>query len=249
MIGLLTALRGHTIQWSGMADAQPPGSSYIVQQVVNDINYEQAWRDAPPDFKEAAAKLGLHVWKEDHHSTAVPHDSEYSSIDTPYDPDFRSRAYIPDMAACVDDYVDEVIERLGIQYAPFIRWLANLLKRPMDEELIRNRSLLLARVSGYLVADENGKEKSNALARIHALLHSIPRFASENGYSSMRASALACGVSPEWMRRTRDKCCDLLEIPIPAHGQKSKEAKMKYKHNAHTNHWRSKKFVAPTKKI
>jgi hypothetical protein len=232
-----------------MGDTQPAGASYIVRQVVNDIDYEQAWKDAPEEFKEAAAKLGLHVYKEDHKSTAVPYDSEYSSTDTPYNPDFASRAYVPDMASCVDDYVDEVIENIGIKFAPFVRFIANLLKRPMEQELIRNRSHLLARVSAYLVADENGKEKSNALARIHALLHSIPRFASENGYSSMRASAIACGVSPEWMRRSRDKCCDLLEIPVPAHGQKSKEAKMKYKRNAHTNHWRSKKFVAPTKKI
>jgi hypothetical protein len=149
-------------------------------------------------------------------------------------------SYTPNMAALVDDYVDEVIEKYGCKHAPFIRAVASDLKVPMEVELVRNRSHLLARVCGVLISNEKG----NNLASIHALLHTVPRMAGASGFPSLRASARKCNVSPEWLRKTRDKWCDLLGIEAPVNGTKSHEAKTKYQKNAITNHWRNQLYKA-----
>lgn len=201
--------------------------SYKDRQSQHDREYTAAWESAPLEFKREAAMRGIHCDVPDQTGMALE-----------YNDNFATSAHTPDMADAVDQYVDHVIEKLGNQHALLIRTIANELKKPMETELIRSRANLLGRVSCYLVQDEKG----NLKARVHALLHSIPRLAAENGFPSMRASAKVCGVSPEWLRRKRDSWCDLLELERPANGTKSDEAKLKYRSNALSNHWRNQTF-------
>jgi hypothetical protein len=200
---------------------------YTDRQSEHDREYAAAWESAPSEFKRAAAELGLE-----------PDPADSSGMALEYNDQYAQTTVIPNMADTLDQFVDMVIEKFGGQHATFIRAVANELKKPMEAELVRNRANLLGRVSCYLVQDEKG----NLKARVHALLHSIPRLAAENGFPSMRSSAKVCGVSPEWLRRKRDSWCDLLEIARPANGCKSEEAKLKYRANALTNHWRNQTY-------
>lgn len=221
-----------------MSEARINGdSTYKDRQAQHDREYAAAWEGAPSDFKKQAALMGLEPEVADPEGMAMEYNDNYSVS-----------AHIPDMAGAIDQEVDRIIEELGnkyhwtleqrTQYAIIIKETVSWLKKPMAEELIRNRANLLGRVSCYLVQDEKG----NLRARVHALLHSIPRLAAENGFPSMRSSAKVCGVSPEWLRRKRDSWCDLLEIERPANGTKSEEAKFKYRANALNNHWRNQLF-------
>lgn len=211
--------------------------SYTDRQTEHDREYAAAWENAPSEFKKSAALLGLQPEIPDTDGMAMEYNDNYSTA-----------AHIPDMARAVDDFVDQIVEELGNRYnwtieqrranAVIIKETISWLRKPMEDELTRNRANLLGRVSCYLVQDEKG----NLKARVHALLHSIPRLAEENGFPSMRSSAKVCGVSPEWLRRKRDSWCDLLEIKRPASGTKSEEARLKYRHNALNNHWRNQTF-------
>lgn len=213
--------------------------SYTDRQAKHEREYAAAWENAPLEFKTEAAMHGLHPDVPDPEGMAMEYNDNYSVS-----------AHTPDMAQAVDSFMDQIIEELGNKYhwsveqrnayAVIIKETISWLKRPMEEELIRNRANLLGRVSCYLVQDEKG----NLKARVHALLHSIPRLAAENGFPSMRSSAKVCGVSPEWLRRKRDSWCDLLEIERPANGCKSEEAKLKYRANALNNHWRNQTYKA-----
>lgn len=201
--------------------------SYTDRQTQHDKEYAVAWENAPLEFKKNAAMLGLH-----------PDIPETSGMAMEYNDNYSATAHSPDMADSLDAFVDCLIEKFGGQHAGFIRAIANELKKPMEDELVRNQASLLNRVAGFLIQDEKG----NLRARVHALLHSIPRMAAENGFPSMRASAKSCGVSPEWLRRKRDNCCDLFSIKRPANGTKSEEAKLKYRANALSNHWRNQTY-------
>lgn len=208
----------------------PPGpsnSSYTDRQTLHDREYAAAWESAPLEWRQQAALAGLHC--------EIP-DSNGMALE--FNDNFASSSHTPDMAETLDQYVDKVIEKFGSEHETLIRSIYEELKKPMEEELIRSRANLLGRVSCYLVQDEKG----NLRARVHALLHSIPRLAAENGFPSMRASAKVCGVSPEWLRRKRDSWCDLLELERPADGTKSDEARLKYKANALSNHWRNQAY-------
>lgn len=202
-------------------------TSYKDRQALRDREYAAAWESAPPEFKRKAAAQGLHPETPDTEGMAMEYNDNYSA-----------GAHIPNMADALDQYVDVVIEKFGVKHARFIRAVYLELRKPMDEEVVRNRANLLARVAMFLVQDEKG----NLRARVHALLHSIPRLPVENGFPSMRASAKVCGVSPEWLRRKRDSWCDVLEIARPANGTKSEEAKLKYRANALKNHWRNQLY-------
>jgi hypothetical protein len=228
------ALNGHAVP-DGNLDEDP--GCYTDRQCEHDREYAAAWEDAPPEFRRAAELLGIE-----------PEPSDHSGMAMEYNDEFAQSATIPNMADVLDQFVDEIIEVLGqkynwtpeqrIFYAALIHEIYSWLRKPMEDELVRNRANLLGRVSCYLVQDEKG----NLKARVHALLHSIPRLAAENGFPSMRSSAKVCGVSPEWLRRKRDSWCDLLEIARPANGTKSEEAKQKYRENALTNHWRKQTY-------
>lgn len=205
--------------------------SYNDRQAQHDREYTAAWETASNDFKHQAAMLGLHCEIPDPNGMAMEYNDNYASS-----------SHTPNMADTLDEHVDIVVEKFGTENAALVHAIADELKKPMEAELIRSRANLLGRVSCYLVQDEKG----NLKARVHALLHSIPRLAAENGFPSMRASAKVCGVSPEWLRRKRDSWCDLLEVERPANGTKSEEAKLKYRANALNNHWRNQTYKGET---
>jgi len=179
------------------------------------------------EFRREAALKGLH-----------PDVPSTEGMAMEYSDNYASSSYLMDMADQLDQYVEELIEKYGSQYEPFIRALYEDFRKPMEAEQNRVRSNTLFRIVLWLIHDEKG----NLKARLHALLHSVPRLAVESGYPSMRSSAKTCGVSPEWLRRKRDSLCDLLELERPTGGIKSEEAKIKYRHNALRNHWRTQKF-------
>ncbi len=223
-----------------------PDENYKDRQAQRNREYEDAWKNAPKSFLKKAALAGLHVDTEQYEGTT----SECTDNEDSFTPDqanlmpglYDTAAYTPDMAKLIDDYVDEVIEKYGCKHAVFIRAIATDLKKPMELELIKNRSNLLARVCGELISNERG----NNTASIHALLHTIPRMAGSSGFPSLRSSATKCAVSPEWLRKQRDRWCQLLDIAAPISGTKSAAAKAKYKANALSdNHWRRAKYRAP----
>jgi hypothetical protein len=209
--------------------------SYIERQQQHNREYMEAWENAPEEFRKEAALRGLNPELEDPEALDVKE----------FNDNYLCTAIIPDMAATLDQYVDCVIEKHGIQYAVLIRNVFEDLKIPMNEEITKERANLLGRIAGYLIYME--REKGNMLSRLHALLHAVPRFAQEAGFSSMRASAKACSVSPEWLRRKRDEWCAVLGVDPPSDGVKSDEAKQKYKKNATDNHWRKQKYSVKRK--
>jgi len=209
-------------------------TAYCELQEVRDSEYERAWAAAPQSFKDRAASVGLEAEPEARTGMVLPYDENMSRVHHPgHTPSF----YIPDMADTIDTHIDRLVERHGIENEKLIRAVAEDLKMPMQIEIEKNRSLMLGRVVMYLIKSES----NNLLARCHGLMHAIPRLAVISGFGSMRKSAKACGVSCEWLRRTRDMWCDRLGIPIPVDGRKTDEAREKYKLNGLTNHWRRQK--------
>lgn len=206
-----------------------------------DSRYRKGWENAPPSFKRAAAALGLEPDVEGNANIGVmEYDEGKSSVQSPgHTPSF----YIPSMEDTIDTHVDRLIEKYGVQHKAMIMDIAADLQVPMQREIECNRALMLGRVAMYLVKSET----NNIMARVHALLHAIPRLAAINGFGSMRESARACGVSCEWIRRVRNLWCEHLQIPVPEEGTKSIAAKQKYAHNANHNHWRDQ--VVPQPKL
>lgn len=214
--------------------------SYTDRQTKHDREYAAAWENAPLEFKKSAALMGLH-----------PDVPENEGMAMEYDDNYASSAHMPNMAKAIDDFVDRIVEELSAIYnwtmeqrdfySIIIKFAVEWVQKPMQQELEHSQANLLNRVAAFLIADEKG----NLRARVHAMVHSIPRMATENGFPSMRASAKSCGVSPEWLRRKRDSCCDLFSIKRPANGTKSDEAKIKYRINALGNHWRNQRYKAP----
>ena len=202
------------------------GSRYEYQQDKMDREYDAEWAKAPKSFLKKAAALGI-----------KPH-TEKPSRSMPVEEAMETVSYTPDMADTIDTQVDLLIEKYGNE--ELIRKVVNDLKAPMEMEIVKNRALLLGRVAGFLIKSET----SNIQARAHQLLHAIPLLAEINGYKTMRESARACGVSPEWIVRGRNQWCEALGIPIPQTGKKSAGAIAKYRNNAIVNHWRKKKFGA-----
>lgn len=149
----------------------------------------------------------------------------------------------PNMADDLDTQIDILLEKYGAHHEEVIRAVVKDLKAPMELEIERSRALMLGRVACYLVKSEH----KNVLARVHQLLHAIPRLAMINGFRSMRASARICGVSAQWIKIGRDNWCEVLGIPIPHESQKTEQAKGKYRANANSNHWRAQRVSAKTK--
>lgn len=197
-------------------------SSYVVRQTVRDSEYKQAWDKAPETFKQAAARRGIKPLIENP-SGAMEFDDNH-----------RTASYKTDMADVIDTFVDCLVEKHGVFNEEVVRSVAADLKKPMDLEIERNRALSLGRMLFFLARSET----RNLKASVYAAMHAIPRLAGANGMSSMRQSARECGVSAEWMRRSRDEVCKILEIPIPEEGRKSLDARIKYAKNGNLNHWR-----------
>lgn len=209
-------------------------SDYSDAQDAKDADYERAWADAPPAFRARAAKLGIKAETEARGGVVLQYDENLSRVSNPgHTPSF----YVPDMAETLDTHVDRLIEKHGCQHELLIRAVVEDLKVPMQKEIEANRASMLARVVMYLIKSES----NNILARCHQLMHAIPRLAVISGYPSMRKSAKACGVSCEWVRRGRDKACEMLGLPIPVDGRKSDQARERYAKNGRENHWRNQK--------
>lgn len=205
--------------------------NYQDTQDLRDAEAKAAWDAAPEAFKRKAALMGIGFEAEGVPGMAMEYDETKSRVNAPnHAPSF----FTPDMADSLDTVVDELIEKYGSQNAELIRSVAEDLKKPMNDEIEKSGALMLGRIAMYMVKSET----NNIYARSHALLHAIPRLAAKNGYASMRQSAKACGVSPEWMRRTRDWWVNALGIKAPVEGVKSDEAKERYRQNGLQNHWR-----------
>jgi hypothetical protein len=197
-------------------------NSYTISQTVKDAQYKQFWDNAPPEFLEEARKAGI----------GPQVDGISSAME--YDDNHEATSVNVQMPSEIDTFIDHLIERHGIENAAVVRAVADDLKRIMDIEIERNRALSLGRMLFYLVKSET----RNIKASLYAAMHSIPRLAAANGMLSMRDSARACGVSPEWIRRSRDEICNILQIPIPSESTKSVDARAKYAMNGRSNHWR-----------
>lgn len=186
----------------------------------------QAWSEAPESFKKKAEAAGL-----------KPHiDEESHAVN--YEEDWSSGSYTPDMAEEIDTFIDMLVERHPGNEA-LVRSIAACMMEPMKAEADKQAALATARIACYLVKTEKGY----LLARVHALLHAIPRLALVNGLSSMRHSARECGLSVEWVRRSRNQWCDILGIKAPLEGTKPEECCKKLKQAALTRHWRNQKFI------
>ncbi len=231
-----------------------PPDDYSERQFVNDRSYKKAWENAPEEFKKAAALQGLHPEVEERDGEALEYDPTRKDNPIVHEEDrFGTGSYTPDMAEILDTHIDMIVEEHadffagngidGLVLAKFIRLIADRLERPIQTDLLRAQGLMLGRAISYLISDENG----NILSRIHAVMHALPRLSSINGFPSMRSSAKKCGVSPEWLRRSRDRACEYLGIDPPEEGVKSDAAKEKYRSNSLSNHWRSQKFKTKPK--
>lgn len=207
----------------------------IEKQDSRNAEHKRAWDQAPARFKKKAAEEGVIFEAPNYNGHALEYDETLSRVHAPgHTPSF----YIPDMADAIDTIVDRLVEKYGTTNEALIKAVAKDLKVPMEEEIERNRGLMLGRVIMFLVKSQN----SNMRARVHALIHAIPRLASIAGFPSMRSSARECGVTGEWIRRTRNMVADHLGLPIPKDGLKSAEAREKYRLNSAKNHWRHQRF-------
>lgn len=204
----------------------PESTDYASHVHRSTEEYRKAWEEAPQSFKDAAAKAGIGADVESAEGYALEFDEDQSSM-----------SYTPDMRT-LDTETDALIEELGPYQAKLVTSVAGRLRAAMSQEAERLTSEKLTRVVGLLVKCD----RKNVLARVHQLLHAIPRLALTAGFASMRASARECGVSVEWIRRGRDQWCQLLDLEIPVEGVKSEVAKIKYRATATTNHWRHQKF-------
>lgn len=211
-------------------------ADYCDKQLAEDSKYSAAWASAPSAFKKAAAALGMEVAPNCTEDLGVMEfDENASRVNHPgHTPSF----HIPDMATQLDTFIDELVEKYGFQNERMVREIAEDLKVPMRLEIEQNRAFMLGRVASWVVKSAN----RNVLARVHQLMHAIPRLAAITGYASMRDSAKACGVTCEWIRRGRDEACEHLGLPIPTEGRKSDEARAKYQANGKKNHWRHQTF-------
>lgn len=216
---------------SNLTDAE---QSYEDLQYSRNSKYKSEWDKAPEAWKKKVAELGI----------APECSMTTASIEIH---DNTTASYTPDMAETLDTHIDFIVETLGFQHEKIIRATAEMLMRPIEAEIERGRSMTLGRVACFMVK----ANRRDVQARVHQLLHAIPRLAEANGYSSMRASARACGCSQEWIKRGRDEWCNLLQIPVPVEGTKSALAKLRYKLSGKTKHWRNRKFllkpIQPTK--
>lgn len=215
--------------------------NYQDAQDARDSENKAAWDRAPQSFKKKAALVGINGHEpEGLPGMAMEYDETKSRVNAPtHAPSF----FTPDMADTLDTVTDRLIEKyagMDLSQEDLIKNVVEDLKEPMNEEIEKSGAIMLGRIAMYMVKSET----NNIYARSHALLHAIPRLASKNGYPSMRQSAKACRVSPEWMRRTRDWWVGVLGIKPPVEGVKSESAKERYRENGLNNHWRHQRAPA-----
>ena len=201
-------------------------SAELARQEARDQRYRESWSQAPESFRlqASAAGIGPHIERQ---GAAIAFEEDYASA-----------SYTPDVAAAIDSTLDMLIEKHG--NPELVKAIVASLEEPMRRESERTQAGIVARVVCYIVKGEKG----NVLARIHGLMHAIPRLAAAEGFGSMSQSAIACGVSREWMKQMRDFWCDTLAIPVPKEGTKSEDAKRKYRDIAIRRHHTRRKLTA-----
>jgi hypothetical protein len=200
---------------------------YRAQQTAS---LRRAWEEAPRAFKKAATTRGIDVVRID--------TGHRESVDAlPFDENHPSTSYTPRIEDQIDTHIDQLIEKYGKHNEGLIRAIAVDLQIPMKLEIERSRGLMLGRIACYLV--KGGK--INVMARIHAILHSIPLLAKQMEFTSLRDSARDCGCSVQWLKVQRDRVCHNFGLPIPVEAQKTAEAKEKYRQIATERHWRNQK--------
>jgi hypothetical protein len=203
---------------------------YSVRQEQKDHEYQEAWKKAPQSFLKKVAALKIKAKIEKANIEVIAYEENYLTA-----------SHTPNVADHLDTKADELIEKFGGEYEEVIRHVVEELRKPMEEEVNRRRSMMIGRVAGYLVKTQ----ASSVQVRVHQLLHAIPGLAIINGLSSMRDSARVCRCSPQAMKKGRDEWCKKLEIPVPKENSKSDEAKGKYKDVANGvtgTHWRKQIF-------
>jgi hypothetical protein len=206
-----------------MLHSSPTGDLYEIDQDRMDREYGAAWEKAPISFRRKAESLGL-----------KPKIDGMAHGVMPLREDLQTVSYEDHPSERMDTLVDDLIERYGSQYEMMIRDIVATVQKPIAEEMEHAKGAAIGRIACYLVKGES----KNIHARIHSLLHAIPRLAAVSGFRSMRASAEACGVSVQWIKVGRDNWCEILGIPVPAEGKKKPEAIEKYRQIATEDHWR-----------
>jgi hypothetical protein len=206
-----------------------PPDQYLEYQSQKDHEYKSAWKEAPETWKEKAKSAGIE-----------PHVDDQDGHALEYDVNYASAGYTIDIAAALDSQVDELVEIHGDDARKIIQDVVDRLVDLADKKVEQNNSLKLARVVMMLVSGG----KKNVLAKVHSLMHAVPRLAIPCGFSSMRHSARECGVSVTWIAKVREQFCEMLEIAVPVESSKSDEAKAEYKKVATTpgRHWRRQVF-------
>ena len=200
---------------------------------------KKAWDEAPESFRKSVAQMGLKPPVDialERHPRA---DIIFSANEA--DDHIHADESEP-IESQIDTEMDRLTERFGGQYRKVIEGVVAHMQAPIRESVDRDRAEMIATIVCVLVRCDG----ASILARVHQLLHAIPRLALLNGFGSMSASAEACGVSREWIRRGRDEWCAKLGVRVPAEGRKSAAACLKYKLNATTNHWRNNASQKPT---
>jgi hypothetical protein len=180
-----------------------------------------AWKDADPEFLRAAKALGIgpavdiEVERPENMKLFVREDEL----------DAKTHAAPGVFTDTLDTELGMIIDEFGPQHEKLIRGVAERIGTLIEGRVEEDKTKMISMIVCILVHCET----SNLRARVHQLLHAIPRLALVNGFPSMKRSAETCGVSREWIRRGRDEWCERLGIQIPAEGRKSgaKVAKLK----------------------
>lgn len=130
-----------------------------------------------------------------------------------------------------DKLADLLAERFDLtagQAEGIVAWHNERLKAEVAQET----SSILRRVIGFFLLADNAKMCAHALA--HAA-----RMARLTGFSSLRKSAEAIGVTVEGLRKVAWKWVEMLNLPS-LEGAKSPEAKAAYSETQTKDHWRKR---------
>ena len=172
-----------------------------------------AWKNADPEFLSQARKLGIGPSVD----TDLERVENAALFTREHELDVETKAAPGSFVDELDSEMDILIEEVGPEHAKLVMEVVHRLHGPLIRRLDLGRMQMISTIVCILVHCET----ANLRARIHQLLHSIPRLAVINGFSSMNKSAEACGVSREWIRRGRDEWCERLGIPVPEEGKKA----------------------------
>jgi hypothetical protein len=205
-------------------EIQMSGSNYEFIQDEMDRNYIKAWDSAPGAFKHRAEKIGLKA-RVDKPGHAIEFEENYNST-----------SYTPDMTS-LDTLGDQLVEKYGSQNESLILAIERDVRAAMEADSEKSKAHQLKGVIFCMVKCE----RKHMLASIHAFMHCLPGVAEAAGFPTLRDSGRHTGTSVEWIRKSRDNMCAMLEIEPPPSECKSAEAKIKYKTPVN-GHWRKQRY-------